>query len=175
MSERLDIDGVVRAIDGARESDGGLRWEDDAGVAREASLLRFGPHEWLARVGGRTIRLWTARTDEGTWVSWEGRTRLVRDVTREERRRAAGGGGASGDGRVTPPTPATVVRLFVEPGAVVEAGAALVVVSAMKMETTLVAPRAGTVRSVNTTVGAKVMPGDELVTLDSSPSQGGNG
>jgi biotin carboxyl carrier protein len=45
-------------------------------------------------------------------------------------------------------------------------GEALVVVSAMKMEMTLVAPYSGTVRAVNTQVGAQVSPGEILVEIE---------
>jgi biotin carboxyl carrier protein len=76
----------------------------------------------------------------------------------------------SGKGRdlpreVTPPMPAAVVRVLVTPGDRVEKGQPLVVVSAMKMETTLVAPRDGVVLNVNAAEGDKVSPGQNLVDI----------
>ena len=61
--------------------------------------------------------------------------------------------------------PATVVRVLVAVGDAVEAGQKVVVVAAMKMETTLRAPRAGVVRAVNVTPGQQVRPGEELVEI----------
>lgn len=68
---------------------------------------------------------------------------------------------------VTPPMPATVSRLLVAEGASVQAGDPLVAVTAMKMEVTLRAPRAG-VAHINVAVGDKVMPGDVLVDVVAS-------
>ena len=68
-------------------------------------------------------------------------------------------------GEVTPPMPAVVVRLLVQEGEAVVKGQGLVVVSAMKMETTLKAPVDGVVKKINTGLQAKVMPGDRLVEI----------
>ena len=65
--------------------------------------------------------------------------------------------------------PAVVQNVLVEVDQVVDKGQPLVVVSAMKMESTLVAPYPGTVAAVNTEVGAKVNPGDILVEIEAAP------
>ena len=62
--------------------------------------------------------------------------------------------------------PAVVVRVLAEPGQKVVRGQVLVVVSAMKLETALVAPYDGTVSAVRTVVGANVMPGEVLVDVE---------
>jgi biotin carboxyl carrier protein len=67
---------------------------------------------------------------------------------------------------VTPPIPSVVVRILVAEGDRVEKGKGVVVVSAMKMETTLQAPFAGTVLKVNVAEGDKVMPGEILVNIE---------
>lgn len=64
---------------------------------------------------------------------------------------------------ITPPMPAVVVEVLVEVGQVVAKGDPAVVVSAMKMESTLVAPTDGTVAEVTVAAGDKVSPGDVLV------------
>ena len=97
-------------------------------------------------------------------VSVRGRPFLVRDSDREPRRRGEGGPSALGD--VTPPMPSVVTQVLVEEGDEVTRGQGLVVVSAMKMETTLRAPTGGRVRKVATAVGLKVGPGDILVEID---------
>jgi len=66
---------------------------------------------------------------------------------------------------ITPPMPAVVVTTYVKPGDIVEKGQKVIVLSAMKMETTLVAPFAGIVISVNASAGDKVAPGDILVEI----------
>ncbi len=56
----------------------------------------------------------------------------------------------------TSPVMGLVIKVNVEPGQVVEAGALLLVLEAMKMETKVTAPRAATVKSVH------VKPGDPV-------------
>jgi 3-methylcrotonyl-CoA carboxylase alpha subunit len=67
---------------------------------------------------------------------------------------------------ITPPMPAVVVRLMVAIGDRVTQGAGVIVVSAMKMETTLTAPHDGTVSRIHVSEGDKVMPGQVLVDIE---------
>ena len=64
--------------------------------------------------------------------------------------------------------PGQVIKIEVAVGDRVEKDQAVVVISAMKMETTLTAPFAGTITAVNTEVGAQVMPGDLLVDIEAA-------
>ena len=66
---------------------------------------------------------------------------------------------------VTPPMPSVVVKLLVAEGDVVNKGDGVVVVSAMKMETTLAAPFDGRIVRINVAEGEKVMPGQILVDI----------
>jgi biotin carboxyl carrier protein len=61
--------------------------------------------------------------------------------------------------------PGTVVRVLTAPGAQVEAREPLLVVEAMKLETTLLAPYAGTVAAVHVAEGDRVAGGAVLVEL----------
>jgi 3-methylcrotonyl-CoA carboxylase alpha subunit len=63
------------------------------------------------------------------------------------------------------PMSGTVVAVLVKPGQSVAKGAALVVLEAMKMEHTIVAPAAGIVEAVNFAVGDRVAEGEDLVDL----------
>jgi len=69
-------------------------------------------------------------------------------------------------GEVTPPMPSVVLRILVKEGERVKRGQGIVVVSAMKMQTTLVAPTDGTVKKIHTKIDAKVAPGDILVEIE---------
>ncbi|HPS94887.1 MAG TPA: biotin/lipoyl-binding protein, partial [Deltaproteobacteria bacterium] len=73
---------------------------------------------------------------------------------------------------VTPPMPSVVVRIMVGEGDPVEKGQGVVVVSAMKMETTLQAPFKGKVLKVNAAEGDKVMPGQILVDIEREDEEG---
>ena len=67
------------------------------------------------------------------------------------------GGAWGADGRVChSPVMGLVIKVNVEPGQAVEAGALMLVLEAMKMETNVTAPQAGVVKSVH------VKPGDPV-------------
>ena len=83
--------------------------------------------------------------------------------------------GARDTGLVTPPFPATVIAIRVNEGDAVERGQTLVVISAMKMEMNLTAPKDGVVESIETETGATVAPGDELIIVKSRETDDGEG
>ena len=72
----------------------------------------------------------------------------------------------SGADRVVAPLPGTVVALLVEEGAAVEKGAAILTLEVMKMEQTLRAPFAGTVKALKCKVGDIVAEGVELAEIE---------
>ena len=76
---------------------------------------------------------------------------------------AATGGAATGD--VVAPMQGTIVKVLVEVGQEVNAGDAVVVLEAMKMENQLQAEKAGTVSAVKVKAGDKVGSGDVLVVV----------
>ncbi|RDU96290.1 acetyl-CoA carboxylase biotin carboxylase subunit [Trinickia dinghuensis] len=71
-----------------------------------------------------------------------------------------------GEGRLTAPMPGKVIAVLVEPGAVVEKGAPLIVMEAMKMEHTIGAPTAGKVAEVLYGVGDQVADGAQLLVME---------
>jgi biotin carboxyl carrier protein len=73
-------------------------------------------------------------------------------------------------GVIRAPMPGLVVRVDVIVGQGVEAGTAMVVVEAMKMENELRAPRAGVVEQIHVTAGQRVEKGAPLVTLTAQAS-----
>jgi len=74
-------------------------------------------------------------------------------------------GGAHGGG-LTAPMPGKVVALLAQPGQKVEKGAPLLILEAMKMEHTITAPAAGTVRAFCYAAGEQVGDGAALVEFD---------
>lgn len=79
--------------------------------------------------------------------------------------------GRPGGGQVRAPMPGLVVRLEVQEGQRVAAGAPLIVVEAMKMENELRAQRAGRVSKIHVKPGAAVERGAILVTLTDTMSE----
>ena len=93
------------------------------------------------------------------------RTRQIQALTGQRPIPASGG-------VVKAPMPGLVVRVEVQEGQRVDAGAALVVVEAMKMENELRAPRPGVVSRIHVKPGQTVDKGVPLVTLESVEPSG---
>lgn len=105
---------------------------------------------------------------DGWSVSAGGETHLLRvDDERAVRlARLTGAGDRTGTaGKVTAPMPGLVLRVEVEEGDVVAAGAGLVVLEAMKMENEITAPFGGKVMAVLVSAGQAVDKGTALVEL----------
>lgn len=78
----------------------------------------------------------------------------------------SGGGGGAGSGEVAVPMQGTIVKVLVEVGQDVEAGQAVVVLEAMKMENQITAEKAGKVTKVNVKPGDTVGGGDVVVVIE---------
>jgi biotin carboxyl carrier protein len=167
MEYNVKIGPEIYQVDAAPLDDSGATEMVLEGKRRSVAVTAVTTNHLHLQVGSRTANLFVARASEGTWIWLDGRAKLVQDASAASRRKARGPGETPGE--VTPPTPASVVRILVDVGREVSKGEALVVVSAMKMEMTLVAPYSGTVRAVNTEVGAQVSPGEILVEIDPFP------
>ena len=79
---------------------------------------------------------------------------------------AVGGGGGAGDGTISAPMQGTIVKVLVNPGDAVEAGQAVLVLEAMKMENHINAEQAGTVTEIRVAAGDTVGTGDVLVVIE---------
>ncbi|TRX73449.1 sodium-extruding oxaloacetate decarboxylase subunit alpha [Pseudomonas mangiferae] len=81
----------------------------------------------------------------------------------------AGGGArkqASAPGDVSTTMPGNIVDLLVAVGDTVKAGQAVLITEAMKMETEIQAPIAGTVKAIHVAKGDRVNPGEVLIEID---------
>jgi biotin carboxyl carrier protein len=132
--------------------------------------LRFGEREYRVEVRNGAVsvdgnpvelprRAWTAADRDTRWVFADGNAYAF-EVVRGGRRRAA-----TVHGSLTAPMPATVRKILVEPGSVIQKGQTLLVLEAMKMELPVRAPADGVVESVACREGELVQPGVVLVKL----------
>jgi acetyl-CoA/propionyl-CoA carboxylase biotin carboxyl carrier protein len=83
----------------------------------------------------------------------------------KRRERAGGAGGGAADGKLVSPIQGTVLKVTVEKGAQVEAGALICVIEAMKMENEITAPAAGTVEELGVSEGGAVSTGDTIAVI----------
>ncbi|MEP7303673.1 MAG: biotin carboxylase N-terminal domain-containing protein [Caldimonas sp.] len=114
-----------------------------------------------AEIDGRPVRAVFARAGDASWWLAEGAEIATVDARLQGRTGAA----SQAPGSLLAPMHGRVTQVLVVPGAVVEAGALLVVIEAMKMEHQLRAPRAGTVGALHARAGEQVAARQCLVEL----------
>jgi pyruvate carboxylase len=101
-------------------------------------------------------------------LNGQGRSMLVRDASVEGETVTRERASLDDAGSVAAPMPGVVIEIRAEIGAEVAAGDALVVLSAMKMETVVAAPIAGVVKRVAVGVNDSLAAGDLLVEITPS-------
>jgi 3-methylcrotonyl-CoA carboxylase alpha subunit len=101
------------------------------------------------------------RRGPALFIEWQGELREVRKVDPIAEAEAS----HSHQGGLTAPMNGSIVRVLVEVGQAVEAGTALVVLEAMKMEHSIRAPHAGIVKALYCSEGELVSEGNALVEL----------
>jgi len=117
--------------------------------------------------GARRIAHAVTGPDDDVWVHVDGEVITIAGAS-EERSRPQSHGHTTLDA----PMPAQVTAVLVAAGDVVDAGATLVLLEAMKMELPLKTPFAGRIEAVHCAVGDRVAPGRILV--DVVPAEGGS-
>ncbi len=141
-----------------------------------------GDHEYELEIhkshAGRTLLIWDGQVfdcrAEGELLSGQmlevivGTSTYAVTLTDPKRLRSAASAGAhaGGTASVVAPMPGKVVRILVEAGDEIEAGAGIIVVEAMKMQNEMKSPKAGTVATLNVEVGATVNGGDVLAVIE---------
>ncbi len=169
MKLTAEFDGQSYALDLQREgarveaSIDGRRYELEARETEAGSfLLLAGGHVYECRVNR-----------DGAQQASASEVHIgnkIFQVTLVDPKRLGGARGAgaeaSGRAQIKASMPGKVVRVLVKAGALVEAGDALVVVEAMKMQNELKSPKSGTVVEVRAETGATVNAGDVLVIVE---------
>jgi acetyl-CoA/propionyl-CoA carboxylase biotin carboxyl carrier protein len=103
------------------------------------------------------VRLWLPETAAGP---------APRRRAAPRPRPGAGAGAGGGNGTISAPMQGTIVKVLVSVGDTVEAGQAVLVLEAMKMENHINAEASGTVREVRVEEGDTVGTGDVLVVIE---------
>ncbi|WP_305889065.1 biotin/lipoyl-containing protein, partial [Pseudomonas sp. HMWF006] len=108
----------------------------------------------------RTLR--AIRQGDALYLQWEGELRRIEAYDPISAVEAS----HSHQGGLTAPMNGSIVRVLVEAGQSVEAGAQLVVLEAMKMEHSIRAPHAGVIKALYCQEGEMVGEGSALVELE---------
>jgi biotin carboxyl carrier protein len=133
-------------------------------LARGEYLLVSGSHVYKCRVVRKRGQIQPGGIFE---VVLRGQNHDVRIIDpRRLRSTQSPGAHHPGAAEIISPMPGKIVRVLVQAGAQVEAGAGVVVVEAMKMQNEMKAPKAGVVVSVKADEGATVNAGDVLAVIE---------
>jgi acetyl-CoA/propionyl-CoA carboxylase biotin carboxyl carrier protein len=108
-------------------------------------IAEGGTEEDVLLVAGRSVRLWNPAMSASA---------------------SAAVHGVGGGGDIVAPMQGTILKVLVEAGDAVTAGQSLIVLEAMKMETSIAAPAAGTVAKVEVAPGDSVAAGQSLAIVE---------
>ncbi|HZC46355.1 MAG TPA: biotin/lipoyl-containing protein, partial [Candidatus Acidoferrum sp.] len=123
----------------------------------------------ILAINTRRYPIFGARRKESIFVSVGPASYEFKPAEAASRRRARGLAAAE----ITAPMPGKVLKVLVHDGDLVEAGQPLVVIEAMKMETTHAAERAAIVKHVRVEEGQTVDHGAVLIELSPAPASSG--
>ncbi len=148
LENEVDLSGLTsEAASGATEAAGGEELVERT-VPVEVDGKRF------------SVRLWLpdAPVSTGSTGGTPGK--------RAPKPKASASSGTGGNGTIHAPMQGTIVKVLVNVGDTVEAGQAVLVLEAMKMENQISTEAGGTVAEVRVTAGASVSTGDVLVIIE---------
>jgi len=136
------------------------------GEAVDVDAVMVEPGVLSLRLGGRSVEV-RREMQAGELKIWVGGRSFAAEVRDPRsfrgRKRAADDHGPR---KLTAPMPGKVVRVLVNVGDAVEAGAGLLVVEAMKMQNEIKSPKKGTVREIRVAAGSAVNAGDVLAVVE---------
>lgn len=118
-------------------------------------------------IGGRSyaVKQEVGAVETNIVVGHERFTTMVRDP-RSLRGRRGADSGTEGARKITAPMPGKVVRILLAAGAEVEAGQAVLVIEAMKMQNELKSPKKGRVSKLTVSEGDAVETGQTLAEVE---------
>ena len=143
VEETLDLSSVQRITAATPDEEGRVRREVDV----EVNGKRF------------SVAMWVPDSEPQTGGG-------SRSAPRRRSGGAGGSAGGAGSGEVAAPMQGTIVKVNVAVGDTVEAGDAIVVLEAMKMENNVTCEKAGTVTEVRVSEGDSVGGGDIVAVIE---------
>lgn len=145
MRRVLDINGLESEIWLSNDGSGYTLHE---GVRALRCALRpvGGKSTFTLDLEGRRIAVRLAMGNGVTFIHLNGRAHEVGRIDPADR--LTGEGAAAGEDRVVAPMPGIVISIAAKPGDKVREGQPLLVIESMKLETTLTAPRDGTLAEI---------------------------
>ena len=155
------------AVEVRRGTGRGQAWRLAAGGETSAvEVLYLEDGRIRAAVDGRVLEGGFASEGRNIWVSLEPSVWCLERPDAPDVDEALAGAETRDGASLTAPMPGTVVKVLVNEGDEVEEGQTLLVLEAMKMEQSVAAPHAGTVKALPYAEGARVLGGAVLAELE---------
>jgi len=130
------------------------------------SAERISPYELFLTIDGRHYNVFIHGNEQEKDIQINGREYHIEDMDLLEQQSAGASEIETAPSDVIPPMPSIVTRILVQVGDHVEKAQSLIIVSAMKMETTLSAPYNGVVTKIHVAEGDKVAAKQVLMDID---------
>ena len=140
------------------------RKNDDREIELDAVLIR--PDVLSLRIGNQAYEVKSERIGTEQYL-WIGGARFAAEVhdPRSLRNRVHTADD-QGPRKLTAPMPGRVVRVLLAAGTIVESGAGVLVVEAMKMQNEIKSPKKGTIQKIMVSAGTAVNAGDVLAIIE---------
>ncbi|MCP4346848.1 MAG: hypothetical protein GY795_15135 [Desulfobacterales bacterium] len=155
MDYRLKIGEEIIPVQCLIQEEGNFTTTID-GQQTDIVARRISPFQMHLMVNGKGINVFTNGNPEAKELLIKGKSYVIEDADILEQRAVRTKSAGTTPGDIVPPMPSVVIRILAAEGDQVEKSQPLVVVAAMKMETTLSAPYAGTVTKIHVNEGDKV-------------------
>lgn len=165
MEYKLSINNDVSAVEVETTGDSALS-VSIGDCAHQVKYSKIDDHHIRLYIDGKSVNAYVAGDSDEKLIVINGTTYRVADADAAGMKSRSKARGGKSPNEVMTPMPAMVVKILIKEEDVVTKDQPLLTVSAMKMETTLRAPFSGRVTKINTTEGAKVMPGEILVDIE---------
>lgn len=148
MKDKITVDGLPRDLD-----------------SLEGSAIALGNGRYSVLVGTRSFDVVVTGESGEYTAAVNGRVHQIGISDPRDRAHGASQAGANGPAQVRSLMPGKIVKVLVQEGESVEAGQALLIVEAMKMQNDLKSPRAGSVQELRAVEGSTVGAGETLVVV----------
>jgi len=166
---KLNLHDKEIAVDFERQSDDTFRITIEDRVY-DIHAHRLSANHLYTVINGTSQHFYTHQDKGQKEVSVQGRSYTLEDATQGKRKRRSGDGEAGAS--LNPPMPGIVIRVVANEGDQVSKKQEMLVMSAMKMETTLRAPFDAIVKKVLVAEGDQIMPGQQLFELEKVEAEG---
>jgi len=168
MEYKLRIDEEVKTVE-VTATEGNVIQATLDQHSMDVSYTLVSDHQIHLSMNGVNVNAYVMDGPEGKTVLIHGVPYLVEDTQTLKTIRKRGG--AHIPTEVTPLTPSVVIAILVKTAETVKKGQGVIVLSAMKMETTLTAPFDGIVTAVNAAEGESVSPGQILIDIEKNEGE----